>query len=144
MRMLLAVDLKDQPQRLVAEAARWAAPLDATIDLVYADGYLAAASIISDPQVQVLVEDESRKIRARERETLEQLRSGMPEARRGEAHVIAGDPVDVVLELAESYDVVAVGTNGRTGLQRFWLGSVAERIVRLVPRTVIVLRPQET
>jgi nucleotide-binding universal stress UspA family protein len=38
-------------------------------------------------------------------------------------------------------DLVVVGTHGRTGLRRFLLGSVAERVVRLTETAVMVARP---
>jgi hypothetical protein len=40
--------------------------------------------------------------------------------------------------------MTVVGTHGRTGLQRLVLGSVAERIVRLAPCPVFVVRPHES
>ena len=40
-----------------------------------------------------------------------------------------------------SAHLVVVGTHGRTGVKRFLLGSVAERIVRSCPTNVLVARP---
>jgi nucleotide-binding universal stress UspA family protein len=40
------------------------------------------------------------------------------------------------------YDLLAVGTHGRTGLQRFLIGSVAESTVRYAPCSVLVARPR--
>jgi len=42
----------------------------------------------------------------------------------------------------EGADLVVVGTHGRTGLDRFMLGSVAERVMRIAPCPVLVARPQ--
>lgn len=49
----------------------------------------------------------------------------------------------ITSELArdEAVDLVVVGTQGRTGLPRMLLGSVAERIVRHSPCSVLVVRP---
>ncbi len=33
-----------------------------------------------------------------------------------------------------------MGTHGRGGVQRLWLGSVAERVIRLSPRPVLAVR----
>ena len=48
-----------------------------------------------------------------------------------------------IAEQATDYkaDLVVVGSHGRTGLARAWLGSVAERVVRLAPCDVLVARP---
>lgn len=40
-------------------------------------------------------------------------------------------------------DVIAIGSHGRTGLARAFLGSVAERVVRLASCSVLVARPFE-
>jgi nucleotide-binding universal stress UspA family protein len=39
-------------------------------------------------------------------------------------------------------DLIVVGTHGRTGLSHFWLGSVAETLVRLAPVPVLTLRSE--
>ncbi len=44
----------------------------------------------------------------------------------------SGDPLDVIRSLAENnhYDLIVMGTHGRTGMSHLLLGSVAERVVR--------------
>ena len=39
-------------------------------------------------------------------------------------------------------DVIVVGSHGRTGVKRFFLGSVSERVVRHAPCPVLVFRPE--
>lgn len=46
--------------------------------------------------------------------------------------------LDVVVELKP--DLVVMGTHGRSGLPRAFLGSVAERVVRLSPAPVLTVR----
>jgi nucleotide-binding universal stress UspA family protein len=55
----------------------------------------------------------------------------------------AGFPDAVLVALAGELacDLVVVGSHGRTGLRRLLLGSVAERVVRLAPCSVLVARP---
>lgn len=79
-----------------------------------------------------------------DREQLEKLR----ERRSGQGAelanmVIEGFPDTAICEAAEELgaDIVAVGTHGQTGLKRFLLGSVAERVVRLCSAQVLVARP---
>jgi nucleotide-binding universal stress UspA family protein len=58
-------------------------------------------------------------------------------------HVVAdGFPDEALPQLATetAAELIAVGTHGRTGLKRFALGSVAERVVRQAPCPVIVAR----
>jgi nucleotide-binding universal stress UspA family protein len=50
---------------------------------------------------------------------------------------------ETISEQARDYkaDLVVVGSHGRTGLSRAWLGSVAEKVVRSAPCDVLVARP---
>ena len=56
--------------------------------------------------------------------------------------VRSGVAVDEILKMAgdEACDLIVIGTHGRGGLSRFFLGSVADRIVRLAPCPVMTVR----
>ena len=53
-----------------------------------------------------------------------------------------GHPVEVITNAAKSgsYDLIVLGTHGRTGLSRALIGSVAERVVRHAPCPVLTVR----
>jgi nucleotide-binding universal stress UspA family protein len=55
---------------------------------------------------------------------------------------LEGTPWDRIVHLAKEggFDVIVVGTQGRTGIRHALLGSVAERIVRHSPCAVLVAR----
>ena len=55
---------------------------------------------------------------------------------------VEGDPVREVLRAARSKraGLIVVGTHGRTGLNRFFVGSVAERVVATAPCPVMIVR----
>ena len=51
-------------------------------------------------------------------------------------------PDSLVAEIkANGYDLLVVGSHGRTGVAHFFLGSVAEKLVRNAPCPVLVVRP---
>jgi nucleotide-binding universal stress UspA family protein len=81
---------------------------------------------------------------ARVREALEEMLAERDLA-AVHAHVLIGTPSSTVADLAEEIDadMVVVSSHGRTGLMRAALGSVAERIVRLSKRPVLVLKHDE-
>lgn len=59
--------------------------------------------------------------------------------------VLATGPVaDRILETAEErgVDLIVIGTHGRKGIARAFLGSVAERVVRLSPLPVLSVRAE--
>ncbi len=54
-----------------------------------------------------------------------------------------GIPFKAIIEESAGYDVVVMGTLGRTGMSKFVMGSVAERVVRGAACPVMVVRAQE-
>ena len=62
-----------------------------------------------------------------------------------EAQVLSGIPHQAIREYAEHNDIdyVFMGTHGRTGVSRYLLGSVTERVVRLVDVPVVSLKATE-
>jgi nucleotide-binding universal stress UspA family protein len=62
------------------------------------------------------------------------------------AVVEMGSPAETILEVARRRDIsrIVMTTHGRTGLRRWVLGSVAEKIVRAADRTVVLVRGAAT
>lgn len=63
-----------------------------------------------------------------------------------DVRVLEGTPAEVICRLAaaESYDLIIMGTHGRTGLGHLFLGSVAERVVRTAPCPVLTVRAAQS
>ncbi len=59
-----------------------------------------------------------------------------------DARVVVGQPSEAIVDLADELrpDVLVVASRGRTGLARLLLGSVAGRVVRHAPCSVLVVR----
>lgn len=51
-----------------------------------------------------------------------------------------GEPVTTVCDVGSGYDLIVVGSHGRTGLDRFLLGSVSHGIVHRAAISVLVVR----
>jgi nucleotide-binding universal stress UspA family protein len=49
-------------------------------------------------------------------------------------------PADLILQESTGFDVVVMGTHGRHGPKRWWLGSVAERVLRDTSRPLLIVR----
>ena len=59
------------------------------------------------------------------------------------SHVLLeGDPATEIARYAAdaNIDVIVIGTHGRTGVDRLVMGSVAERVMREAPCTVLVVK----
>ncbi|MBX3160419.1 MAG: universal stress protein [Deltaproteobacteria bacterium] len=77
------------------------------------------------------------------------LKSAADEASRSGRRVsyklLTGPPWGAIVDAADkdpAIDLIVVGTHGRTGLSRVLLGSVAEKVVRHAPCSVLVVRPE--
>lgn len=60
-----------------------------------------------------------------------------------QVHRAQGDAAQEILRLAETLrpDVVVVGSHGRNAVERLFLGSVSDSLVRHFPGPVLVVRP---
>lgn len=61
---------------------------------------------------------------------------------RAKGLVEYGPPVEVIVDVAEreDVDVVAIASHGRTGLSRFFYGSVAAGVLQRIDRPLLIIR----
>jgi nucleotide-binding universal stress UspA family protein len=61
---------------------------------------------------------------------------------KGDTLLVHGVPFHEIVDAAQRRhaDLIIMGTHGRTGLTHIFLGSVAEKVVRLAPCPVLVVR----
>lgn len=86
------------------------------------------------------------RVQKRATEGLERFsKRTQPRMRHIIAHVRRGGPAEHIVQLASHLDadMIVVGTHGRRGLQRLFMGSVAERVLRLARCPVFVVRPKD-
>ncbi len=74
---------------------------------------------------------------------LEPVSGSFPESLAVVCSVIVGKPVDVIVEraAAEAGTLIAMATHGHSGLQRWALGSVADRVLHLSANHLFLVRP---
>lgn len=140
MRLILAVDLNEQAEELVAEGRKWAERLGAVLDLVYVDEHSYNAYLVLDPAVRTVLDREWDKVRDQLQQRLFALRDALPAGIRGQAEVRSGRAAEEIVAAAEGYDALLIATHGRRGLSHALMGSVAEKAVRLSPVPVLVFR----
>ena len=69
-----------------------------------------------------------------------------PAAGKLECELVEGHPAKTILKVADEqgFDMIVMGTHGRTGLARLIMGSVAEQVVRTAKCPVVtVCKPEE-
>ncbi len=59
-----------------------------------------------------------------------------------EPAILEGNPADEIIKFAEEKDIelIVMGTLGKTGIQKFLLGSVAENVIRHSKQPVLIVR----
>ncbi|WP_137285530.1 universal stress protein [Halorussus salinisoli] len=72
-------------------------------------------------------------------------RADEADLRSVEASVLSGTPARGILDYVDERDIdlIVMGTHGRTGLERYLLGSVTEKIVRVADVPVLTVSPPE-
>ena len=147
-RILVGMDFSDTAKVALEQAAELALGRDLTeLHAVYVLD-LSVATGEKQPAVGPNVWDAQDTLRSVLTEQLDAARERDPKlaesAVRVMVHVRIGSPVDEIVQLAGEIgaDLIVLGTHGRRGLQRLWLGSVAERVVRMASSPVLVVRPK--
>jgi len=132
--ILLPVDFDDSAGIALDLAKRIARFGDATIHLMH----VMTIVLVPGEAASVLAVREDEVKAALDKIAREQL-SGT----RYQIHLRTGDTARAVVEAAHDLaaDLIVMPTHGRRGLSRFFLGSVAERVVREAPCPVLTVRP---
>lgn len=143
-RVLLAVDIhEEEVETVVSKGAAWAARLGAVLDLLWVDDYEYAAYRIRDAKIRSIVLEQWSRARDADLEALAALLETVPDAQRGGARRADGRAAPELVAAAAGYQALLIATRGHGGLKRLFLGSVAERVVRQAPISVVVLRTTE-
>lgn len=135
--VLVPTDGNERMARVVEEAVDLASLCDGTVHALHAVDDTAYTSIPEEargPVRERLREDGADATRSVAEASLEAGVDVVREVRTGPpAHVIIAYAVE------EDVDVIVMGTNGRTGYERYLMGSVAERVVRSAPMPVLTV-----
>jgi nucleotide-binding universal stress UspA family protein len=142
-RILVPTDFSATADAALIYAKRLAEQFEASLHLVHAfeDPFTTAAfaaeaysTLPLSLREQLLGEAEAR--------LAERLTPGERTRFKGTAGIRAGTPTTTIVEYAGSIgaDLIVMGTHGRGGMAHVLLGSVAERVVRSAPCSVLTLR----
>ncbi len=141
-RILVPVDFSDASRSVLDYAVDIARDRGAEIVLLHVVGlpvapFDPAYGVAADPRVTL-------DLRAGAEKALADLaaKAGAGSGLALGTRVLDGAPSrEIVREAREgAYDLVVIGTHGRTGFRHVFLGSVAENVVRMSPCPVVVVR----
>jgi nucleotide-binding universal stress UspA family protein len=135
------VDFGDASARALALAGVVASAFDARLRALHAERFEPPPYFTLEQIARL--EAERRTAQAAATDHLTQFAAGAS-AYRVESIVVDEPPVDAILDAAATADLIIVGTHGRRGPGRWWLGSVAERVVRAATIPILVTRAAAT
>jgi len=143
-KILCPIDFSEDSQRAMQAAAEIARASQATLVLLYVWQPL---QWMTDYGMQwpndVLLEAQTAEEGKLATYRVDAQRLGAPEVA---TRLLRGEPWDQIVSAARedaAIDLIVMGTHGRTGLRRALIGSVAERVVRHAPCTVMVVRSKQ-
>jgi nucleotide-binding universal stress UspA family protein len=139
--VLVAVDFGDASARALAIGGVVASTFTARLRAVHAERFEPPPYFTLD-QIAGL-EAERRVAQASATHHLARFAADAS-AYRVESIVLDAPPVEAILNGALMADLIITGTHGRRGPGRWWLGSVAERVVRAATMPVLVTRAAAT
>src|ERR1041384_601263 len=143
-KILCAVDFSAPSREALRAAAELARTSQATLILVHV---WKAPLWTTDYGIQ-LPSDALLEARGTEESQLAAWKAEAHQLGAGDVatRLVRGVPWDEIVSAArddKAIDLLVLGTDGRTGLQRALIGSVAERVVRHAPCTVMVVGSRE-
>jgi nucleotide-binding universal stress UspA family protein len=142
-KILVPTDFSPPAARALDEAIGLARVFGASVTLFHVYGLPAPISdrqyVDGETLIATLDEAAERSLAA----AREGLRRRVPDAPQIEIKALLGFAADEIVAEARrgGFDLIVMGTHGRTGLKHMLLGSVAERVVRMAPVPVMTVHP---
>ena len=140
-RMLFASDFSTASRRAFDTTLALAKSLNATLTII---SVLAPVLTVPDQYIDAVTLDQlDKQARQWSSQQLEKLAARAKKAGvRASVLLRDGDPADQIVRACRvtKADLIVVGTHGRRGLRRFFLGSVAERVVATASCPVVTVR----
>lgn len=136
--ILVATDGSEYSEAAVSHAISLAKDTEAKVTALYVVSEFAGVGretrVWGD--LRKVLEEEGKRALARAKEIAEK------EGVKIDTKIVEGSPAEKIIEAAieGKFDLIVVGTKGKTGLSKFLLGSVAEKVVHGAPCAVTVVR----
>lgn len=139
--VVVGVDFGDASARALALAGVVASGVNARLIAVHAERFEPPAYFTIDQIARL----ETERHMAQAAATAQLVRFAAAATPHPVEPVVAdAPPVEAILNQAATADLIILGTHGRRGPGRWWLGSVAERVARAATVPVLVTRVADT
>ena len=139
-KILIATDGSDYTKEAVSRGLSLAKVFGAEVTALYVVDQTSFVSFPMDSSivsVYSLLENEGKKA------VEDVVKEGEDLGVKVTPMVVEGSPTKKIVETAADYDLVVLGTLGRSALSKLFMGSVAERVTRYAPCPVLVVRSRK-
>lgn len=137
-RVLIATDGSEQTKHATEQGLHLAKLLGAKVTALYVVDQIPLQNVPADSSavysVHALLENEGRRAVNEVKEAGSQIGVAV------DTLVVEGAPAKRIVEIAADFDLVVIGTLGRSGLSKLLMGSVAEKVARFAPCPVLIVR----
>lgn len=144
-RILVPIDFSECSRAALDYAETLAKTFDATVDLIHVwevPPYIPPEAMVGVPghDAQTLAQVAHGTAEQEMKGFLEDLRDRGVSI--GKPLLESGEPGRTIVDVADDggYDMIVVGTHGRTGLSHLIMGSIAEKVVRYAHCPVLTVR----
>lgn len=139
-RILIATDGSEYTKEAVSKGLKLAKILGAEVTALYV---IDQTSFVSFPMDSTIVSVYSLLENEGKRAVDEVKAEGDQMGVKVTPVVVEGSPTRKIVEMAADFDLVVMGTLGRSAISKLFMGSVAERVTRYAPCPVLVVRAKK-
>lgn len=143
-KILVPTDFSEFSLNAVNYAVELATRFEAEISLIYV--LQDAVALFPEPGVAFPAPGNYlQELQESSQQALDRLRESLPSAMTIHTVLRNGPPFVEIVRYAkeEKFDLIVIGTHGRSGLAHMLLGSVAEKVVRKAGCPVLTVRPED-
>jgi universal stress protein A len=144
-KMLAPIDFSEFSLEAMRGAWELANDLGAEMHVVYVVAPLSnyiPLPLITDAERHGEMAREAAMVEQAEEELVRIKKAELGNSNKVTTAALKGPPADTLAEYArdQNIDLIVLATHGRTGAEHLLIGSVAERLARLAPCSVLVMR----
>jgi len=139
-RILIATDGSEYTKEAVSQGLQLAKVLGAEVTALYV---IDQTSFVSFPMDSSIVSVYSLLENEGKRAVEDVQKEGEQMGVKVTPTVVEGSPTRKIVEVAADFDLVVIGTLGRSAITKLFMGSVAERVTRYAPCPVLVVRSKK-
>ena len=139
-RLLVPIDFSEHAGRALAYAIAWGRQLNAHLTLIH------VIQSLSDVGLEMASSAPSAHLERLEKELARHMNGYLQQVvdagAQGDLVMAHGSPVDEMIKVVNDrgIDLIIMGSHGRSGFNRLLLGSMAEKVMRLAPCPVLIVR----